>query len=211
MVSIGEFAAQQGLTIRQSLATARAAVWFDAPKEQEAHIALMRSLAKFREGAGASTVEDVVSACPGLAGFALQPVPLGPVNCVDVLAPNMESVTRAVAWARANARKTSLSTCLEENQARSHQPVLQEKCPSLGDLGSAEPAKYLTGACLCTGDTAKQGVFLGGRLLANVKATFAPSSGSRTLLLEAALCWSSSGADGGESQLRRAGGLAGRV
>ena len=68
-------------------------------------------------------VEDLVSACPGLAGFALQ---LGPVNCVDVLAPNMESVTRAVAWAHANARKTHLSTCLEENWARGHQPVLQE-------------------------------------------------------------------------------------
>ena len=64
MVSIGEFAAQQGLTIRQSLATARAAVRFDALKEQEAHNASVGSLVKFREGAGASMVEDLVSACP---------------------------------------------------------------------------------------------------------------------------------------------------
>ena len=77
------------VTIRQSWAIARAAVRFHA--EQEAHNALMGSLAKFREGAGASMVEDLVSACLGLAGFALQPVPL-------VLVPNMESVTRAVAW-----------------------------------------------------------------------------------------------------------------
>ena len=74
MLSVGEFAAPQGLTIRQSLATARAAVRFDALKEQEAHNASMGSLVKFREGAGASMVEDLVSACPGLAGFALQPV-----------------------------------------------------------------------------------------------------------------------------------------
>ena len=116
-------------------------------------------------------VENLISACPGLAGFALQPVPLGPVSCVDVLAPNMESVTRAVAWAHANARKTNLSLCLEENWARGHQPVLQEKFPSLGDLGGAKPAKCLTGVCLCTGDIAKQAVFLGGRLLANMMAT----------------------------------------
>ena len=39
-----------------------------------------------------------------------------------------------------------------------------------------EPAKWR--------DIAKQAVFLGGRLLANMKATFAASSGSRTLLRE---------------------------
>ena len=72
----------------------------------------------------------------------------------------------------------------KETWARSHQPVLQEKCPSLGDLGGSEPAKCLAGVCLCTWGIAKQAMFLGGRLLANMKATFAPSSGSRTLLLE---------------------------
>ena len=100
----------------------------------------------------------------------LQPVPLGPVSCVDVLAPNMVSVTRAVAWAHANAKQTNLSTCL------------QEKCPSLGDPGGAEPVKCLTGVSLCTGDVGKQAVFLGGRLLATMMATYAPSPGSRTLL-----------------------------
>ena len=96
-------------------------------------------------------VEDLVSACPGLAGFALQPVPLGPV-CVDVLAPNMREAT---------------SLCCRKS------------APLWGDFGGAEPAK-----CLTTGDIAKQAVFLGGRLLANMKATFVPSWGSRTLLLE---------------------------
>ena len=96
----------------------------------------------------------------------------------------MESVTRGAAWAYANARTTNLSTILEEIWARGHQPVLQEKCSTLGDLGGAGLAKCLTGVCLFTGDIAKQAVFLGGRLLANMKATFAPSSGSRTLLLE---------------------------
>ena len=71
MVSIREFefAAQQCHTIRQSLATASVAVRFDALKEQEAHRASMGSLVKFREGSGASMVEDSVAACPGLAGF----------------------------------------------------------------------------------------------------------------------------------------------
>ena len=52
VVSIGEFEAQQGLAIRQSLATARTAVRFDAPKEQHAHNASMGSLVKFRDRAG---------------------------------------------------------------------------------------------------------------------------------------------------------------
>ena len=106
----------------------------------------MGSLVKFREAAVASMVEDLVSACPGLAGFALQPVPLGPANCVDVLVPNMESVTRAVAWAHVNARTTNLSTCLEENWARGHQPSLLEKCPSLGDFEGTEPCEVLDGS-----------------------------------------------------------------
>ena len=74
------------------------------------------------------------------------------------------------AWRRSGREATSL--------------CCSHKCTSLGDLVSAEPAKCLTGVCLCTGDIAKQAVFLGCRLLANMKTTFAPSSGSRTLLLE---------------------------
>ena len=89
MVSIGEIATQQGLTTGQSLATARVVVRFDALKQQEAHNASMGSQVKFREGSGASMVEDLVAAFAVLAGFALQHVPLGPVYCVDVLAPNV--------------------------------------------------------------------------------------------------------------------------
>ena len=89
MVSIGEIATQQGLTTGQSLATARVVVRFDALKQQEAHNASMGSQVKFREGSGASMVEDLVAAFAVLAGFALQRVPLEPVYCVEVLAPNM--------------------------------------------------------------------------------------------------------------------------
>ena len=89
MVSMGEIATQQGLTTGQSLATARVVVRFDALKQQDAHNASMGSQVKFREGSGASMVEDLVAAFALLAGFALQHVPLEPVYCVDVLVPNM--------------------------------------------------------------------------------------------------------------------------
>ena len=66
---IGEIATQQGLTTGQSLATARVVVRFDALKQQEAHNASMGSQVKFREGSGASMVEDLVAAFAVLAGF----------------------------------------------------------------------------------------------------------------------------------------------
>ena len=48
------------LRVRGSGAESGAAVRFDALKKQEAHNASMASLVKFREGAGASMVEDLV-------------------------------------------------------------------------------------------------------------------------------------------------------
>ena len=77
MVSMGEIAPQQGLTTGQSLATARVVVRFDALKQQEARNVSMGSQVEFREGSGASMVEDLVAAFAVLAGFALQHVPLG--------------------------------------------------------------------------------------------------------------------------------------
>ena len=50
----------------------------------------------------------------------------------------------------------------------------------MGGLEGAEPAKCLTGVCLCTEYVSKEPVFFRIRLLAHMKETCDPSSRSRT-------------------------------
>ena len=134
-----------------------------SPLAKVCHRAGCSAVRRAQAGGGSQRVD-------GISGEVPRNVWVGGFRA-DVLALIMGSVNRPVAWAHANAKRTNLSTPLEENRARGHQLLLQEKCPSLGDLGSAEPAKCLTGVCLkrCSGQH---------------EGDVAPSSGSRTLLLE---------------------------
>lgn len=178
---IGDVAMQQGLSLRETLTLARAAVRFDNAEERRLQEDAMQQLVQYREGPGAALVAQLQKAMPKLDGLDLRPVP-GPCACVEVLPPTPETVFNAVAWSQQN-QATDIGSQLEAEWQRLHLAVEHEDTPDLPTEEIGASACAAAGLCLCT-DNGRRVRRLTAALDVHMRKRFPPNSEARNLLLE---------------------------
>lgn len=181
--AVGDHILSQGLSLRESLAMARAAARFDAAKVRGESEQAMRSLVAYQQGPGMRVVEELQLAAPSLASFTLRAVPHHLGTCVEAQPPDPAAACSALAAVQGTP-KTNLGAALEAFWEQTHRQVMESDCLPLGQTRLGEPsACYAAGVCICSGKGLVLAGMVGG-FVARMKAAFPPQSDARRLLLE---------------------------
>lgn len=152
LLSVSRHCVQQGLSLREALALACNAARFESAKLRGSNAAAFGALDRFRAGAGAQRLKELVLAIPQVKDLALRPEPVGPCPVFSLAMPDAEVVSRAMAWAHGAVKHTNSASALEQDWDQLHRLVQLSECPPLPANATAIGASpcYKAGLCLCS-------------------------------------------------------------
>lgn len=184
-LAVGQHVLAMGMDIDACLSLARSALrqsLAQGRRRQQDDVAAIRA---WQEGPGAAVVAKAKEQHEHLRAQDVFPLPSPQGALIVAPACDREGLSRAVSWSH-TSHATNLSSCLKEDWARMHQPlVVDEAAPS--NVGVSAPAPCLeAGFCVCSGD-GKVLRRIRDQFLSAMKKAFPRQSPQRDLLRNASV------------------------
>ena len=180
---VAKHATLQGLTLRDTLSSARGMAAKSARQERDANRELFRYLDEWRAKEGPASVAMAKSLLPEIGKFTLTPTPTELGFGVRLRGDDLDTIASASAWAFAHTKSSELGPRLRAESNEAHDLLLDADCPPCTPIDSKPSKCMMAGMCLCSAEGKAYDREVAA-FVAALKRGCPPKSARRTALVE---------------------------